>query len=141
MKIRNAFTLIEVLIFVSILSFVFVALAAYSTAYLRQVQKNEHKILATHYAEELLEWLHNQKDQDWNTFLTNYAGQTQCFNSSPIVGGATPCLTPLANLFNRTVGVTNAGNVQANVYIQVSWAEVGGGVTVPLNSVFSIWEQ
>lgn len=141
MNIKKAFTLIEVLIFVSILSFVFVALAAYSTAYLRQVQLNEHKILATHYAEELMEWLHDQKDQDWNAFLANYADQTQCFNSSPIGAGATTCLTPLANLFNRRVGVTNVSNVQADIYIQVSWAEVGGGMTVPLNSIFSIWEQ
>jgi prepilin-type N-terminal cleavage/methylation domain len=58
---KKSFTLIEVLIFVTILSLFFVAAAAVTIVSLRNLKVQEHKILATRYAEELLELAKREK--------------------------------------------------------------------------------
>ena len=75
---KKSFTLIEVLIFVTILSLFFVVASAVTITSLQNLKVQEHKILATRYAEELLEWLRGEKEVDWNKFI-NYRGN-YCFN-------------------------------------------------------------
>ena len=100
MKSKSGFSLIELLIFVSVIAVFFVVGAAVSIASLRSMILNEHKILATHYSEELLEWLNTQKEIDWNLFaekaaaisgasntcanVSSCSAVTYCFNTSPI---------------------------------------------------------
>ena len=134
--------MMEVLIFVSILSLFFVTAAAITTASLRNLKVQEHKILATRYAEELLEWLRGEKEANWNTF-TNHT-DTYCFNSSPITSWESPgnCLGySLNNLYKREVTLTVQGTPsQVNVSITVEWQETGNTYKVPLNTIFTIWE-
>jgi len=143
-KNKKSFTLIEVLIFVSILSLFFVAAAGVTIVSLRNLKIQEHKILATRYAQELLEWLKGEKEADWNQFTT-YRG-TYCFNSSSITNWPTPgnCSTNsfLNELYKREVTLTPQGNppYQINLSIKVSWEEIGQNYQIPLNNVFTIWE-
>lgn len=142
---KKSFTLIEVLIFVSILSIFLVTASGVTIASLNNLKIQEHKILAVRYAEELLEWLRGEKEADWSRFTT-YRG-TYCFNSSPITSWPTTagnCLVNsfLNNLYKREVNLTPQGNptYQVNVSIIVSWQELGHTYQVPINSIFTIWE-
>ena len=150
---KNAFSLIEVLIFVTILALFFVTAAAVVTASLRNMKINEHKIIASHYAEELLEWFRGEKETDWDVFITkkisnsnNSEGSQICFNdqvltSEPESLRTTACDYTLASLYNRGAWfVKNEAKTQVDVYINVSWQELGQTFTVPLRSTFSIWE-
>ncbi len=74
-KLKKSFSLIEVLIFVTILTLFFIVAAAVIVTSLRNMKINEHKILATRYAEELMEWLRSDKETDW--------GGTTCTGSCP----------------------------------------------------------
>jgi type II secretory pathway pseudopilin PulG len=141
---KKSFTLIEVLIFVNILSLFFVAAVTINS--LQNLKVQEHKILATRYAEELLEWLRGEKEVDWNQFI-NYRG-TYCFNSSPIpmsnwpASGNCPTGSFLNNLYKREVILNPQGSppYQVNVSITVSWQELGQIYQVPINTVFTVWE-
>jgi type II secretory pathway pseudopilin PulG len=140
---KKSFTLIEVLIFVTILSLFLLLLPRSLIISLRNLKIQEHKILATRYAEELLEWLRGEKEVDWNLFTTK--SDTYCFNSSPISswGNLGNCSSySLNTLYKREVVLTSYGTppYQVNVSITVSWQELGQTYQVPINTVFTVWE-
>lgn len=169
----KGFSLIEVLIFVSVIAVFFVVAAAVSISSLRNVSFNEHKILATHYSEELLAWLMSQKEIDWNQFVqqTNSASVnncavvtdctplTYCFNTTPIVingfsswqSGQCSSLGLNPAIYKRELSLSIKGCQpsvtlmcqvsQVNVSINTRWNDVGIGATVPIDTVFSIWEK
>lgn len=145
---KNAFSLIEVLVFVTILALFFVTAAAVVTASLRNMKINEHKIIASHYAEELLEWFRGEKETDWNNFVTSQItnfkqSDPYCFNDQEISWlSVSSCQnTFLDSLYKRKAWFVITETTQnVNVYINVSWQELGQTFTVPLRSTFSIWE-
>jgi len=154
---KKSFTLIEVLIFVTILSLFFVVAAAVTIASLRNLKIQEHKILATRYAEELLEWLRGEKEENWGGELYNISNpvdsftekvsqwgsdQTICFNSLDW-NNTSPCNYSLDQFFKRSASFTwNPGNYiyQVNVAILVEWQELGQTYQIPINTVFTVWE-
>lgn len=153
-RLKSSFSLIEVLIFVTILSGFFVIAASVVAVSLRNLKISEHKLIASHYATEVMEWVRSQSQDDWNDFVTTYAptaGKTYCFGTSPITGwpAATPCTNSFNSLspaiFNREVSLTGSNGscgftCQVKVDITVEWKDSGIGFTVPVSSVFSVWE-
>lgn len=151
---KSAFSLVEVLIFVSILSVFFVVAAAVVSVSLRNLSISEHKVYASHYATELIEWVRSQSQDDWNAFVNAYApagGQTYCFNSVNITGwGPTGnCSSDFTGLspaiYNREVTITGINSscgftCQARIEVTVMWKEAGIGLTVPVSTVISVWE-
>lgn len=150
-NLLEAFSLIEVLVFVSILSIFFIGAAAIATAALRDMKITEHKIIATRYAEELLEWLRAEKETDWNVFAdSGHAGkcqpaQTLCFNTLDWNSGCSvSCAKGLNSLYGRSAKfqVDNpALPTQVTVSLEVSWTELGNTYTIPIKTNFAIWEQ
>lgn len=150
-KLRvRGFTLIEILIFTAIVSVFFVVAAAVSAFSLQVMRTNENKIYATHYAEEAIEWLRNEKETTgWTTFSTRTG--TWCLNSTltnlasstntvcPVSGATAYQLgsTDFNRHFNRDAVLTSvAGNISANII--VSWKDVGGNtLSVPVNTIFA----
>ncbi len=151
-RLRQAFSLVEILIFISILSVFFVVAAAIVTVSLRNLSISEHKLVASHYAQELVDWVRSQSQSDWNDFVNNYApasGETRCFNSTSITGWgavgtcASSGLSPA--IFRRQVTITGVNTAcdftcQARVNVTVSWTEAGIGFTVPVTTILSVWE-
>ena len=171
MKIKHinekAFSLIEVLVFVTIFGLFFVLAASVVTTTLRITRQNQNKIKATHYAEELREWIDSEREFDWGGEAysagvitsttpftervtqyypsTNYADY--CFNDPQLSSwpsrGVNSCYLQLDNGFRRIATFSaNPGTYinQVSVKIAVEWLEGEKLMTVPLNAVFSIWE-
>jgi prepilin-type N-terminal cleavage/methylation domain-containing protein len=146
---KKGFSLIEVLVFVSILGMFFVIAIAVTISSLRNMKINEHKILATKYGEELLEWFRSQKEKDFQVFAT-YAGDSgtsYCFNSLRISWPGTGSCSTYNGLnppiYTRDAILTKSGSpttTTVSVEITVSWQEIGNTYTVPINSVFYIYE-
>ena len=146
-NMKKSFSLIEVLVFVSILALFFVAAMAVVTYSLRTMKTNEYKILASHYAEEGIEWLRGHKEDDWSVFTTldSSAGSTVfCANmldfSSPGPCGETYALgTP--PLFKREITIENVPDSTSpdyiNATVSVSWSE---GLDVTVNTIFKLLE-
>ncbi len=152
---NKGFSLIEVLIFVSVFALFFVVAIAVVTVSLKNMKTNEHKILATRYAEELQEWLRSEKEIDWNVFTVHSSaspGSTYCFNSaiSPIWPGAGACAgftgvvgSDNPQIFKRQAVLVSTGAnpvSQVTAQITVSWQEANQPFQVQLNSVFNPWE-
>lgn len=144
----RGFSLVEVLIFISILAVFFVVAASVATYSLRVMQSNESRLLATRYAEELVEWLRGEKEQDWNQFnnkASNSPGTAWCFNADTISnfpGSSGSCAASDFSLgnpdrFKRNVVLIqdSTGGVRTN--ITVSWQEGSSTFSVPINTLFA----
>lgn len=140
----KAFSLIEVLIFVSILSLFFITAATITTASLRNMKINEHKIIGVRFGEELLEWIRGEKERDWEAFL-NLAGpgnKTYCFNTAllsiPLEGACSGY--DLNGIYKREAVLSAQSSSQVNVSITVEWKELGSTYRTSLTSSFTSWE-
>jgi len=153
-KSISGFSLIEVLIFVSIASMFFVTVAAITTTALRDMKISEHKIVATRYAQELLSWIKVEKEDNWTNFSNRDItyGTVYCFNTDitnltdwPTQG---PCNTENNNdnyslgvppMYLRQATIT-VNNNSANILVEVKWREGKSILTVPINTILSVWE-
>lgn len=149
-NLNSAFSLIEVLIFISILSVFFVAAISVAVTSLRNMQINEHKIVATRYSQELLDWLRAEREEDWDTFHDRSIG-TYCFNDSDISWGDEPVepedCEDIYSLgtgikYKREAELSNIvdSTTQVKIKITTEWQELGNTYSVPINTVVAIWE-
>jgi len=145
---KKSFSLIEVLIFVTILVLFFVAALAITTYSLGNMKINEHKIIATRYAEESIEWLKSQKEENWTEFILKdtSSGTTYCLNElnwlTQSSCGENFTLGDPA-FFKRELLLTNQSGTpteQVNAQIQVSWQERNQAYDVTINTILTIWE-
>ncbi len=144
-NLNSAFSLIEVLIFISILSVFFVAAISVAVTSLRNMKINEHKIIATRYSQELLNWLRAEREEDWVAFHDKSNG-TYCFNDSDISwdGGAVDCqdVYSLGSgiQYKREANLSQASSTQVEIKITTKWQELGNTYSVPIYTIVAIWE-
>jgi len=144
---KKSFSLIEVIIFVSILSIILVSAASIVTVSLQQNKLLINKLKARHYAYQLLEWIKNQKDLDWNSFITLGTNKIYCFETEglawgPSVSSGSSCPL-LLGMYRRYAAFKKSGSdgsTQIDVVINISWSELGNTYAVPLHVIFSQWE-
>lgn len=147
-SLHQGFSLIEVLIFITILSLIFIAAAAVGTVSIRNSQNSANKLVATHYAEEAIEWLRSQKNADWVIF-TEYGNpppKIYCFYTEPIstwpltTGNCTNDQV-IDSLFRREVTVAYDIVLEmVNIDVNVMWSEGGNNYSVPISTVFTSLE-
>ena len=147
MSKKKGFSLVEVLVFVTILSLFFVAAMAVTTYSLKNMKNQEYKIIASHLAEEGMEWVKSEKEGDWTDFSSKDtgAGTTYCLKDlnwdSPDPCADYPLGTPA--IFKREIEIDNqAGSPVSSIDVQitVSWTEGTTIFQVPVKTVLNIWE-
>ena len=136
------FTFTEVLVFVTILSLFFISAVTITTFSLRNLKIQEHKILATRYAEEASEWVKQEKEDDWQVFAS-HNGTNYCLNSLSWTNG--PCSTyslGSPGFLKRDLSITYSGSPvdKAVTNLTVSWLENNIEQKVVLKSVYNLWE-
>lgn len=163
----DGFSLIEVLIFITIFSFFFVTATAVVLGTIRDMRVNENRIRATQYANELVEGMRGEREVNWGgavysgtasdafTVKASLAGASStkyCFNQLDVTtwpavatsGSSDPCggVYGLNSIFKRTVefnSVPTAGLIdQITVKVSVEWKELGNTYTSNVNTIFKI---
>ncbi len=153
---RQGFSLVEILIFVTIFSLFFVAAASVMVVSLRNISTSEHRILATRFAQELEEWLRGEREADFDAFALRAdqdndgiaeTGETKtyCFNGSLSWPAAGACagFTGVTNaggyplIFKRQVALTYQAD-QVKVDITASWQEGAKVLSVPISTILTI---
>ena len=142
MKKFTGFTLIEVLVFVTVLSLFFISAVTITTFSLRNLKIQEHKIIATRYAEESSEWVKQEKEDDWQVFAS-HNGTNYCLNSLSWTNGL--CSTyslGTPGFFKRDLILSISGNPTDKIttVLTVSWLENGVNQNVILKLVYNLWE-
>jgi len=153
---QSGFSIIEVIVFASMLSIVLVAAVGYTVRLVFTMTHNRHKLFATHYAEETQEWLNGERESDWQQFqdYSTVAGKTYCLNDPLELS------TTLASLPTSPCGYTGIVGTNPEIYrrtlflqkdragtatrisatVQVSWRDEGVVYTEELDTVYSVWE-
>ena len=147
MAMKKSFSLIEVLVFTAVLGLFFVAAMAVATFNLKNMKIQEHKILATRFAEEGVEWVKQEKEDDWPIFITrgSAGGKTYCLNSlnwNTVVNCGEVYALGTPGFFKRELLITNSGSPvnQVNITITVTWKEGVDSFNVVIKSVFKLLE-
>ena len=146
---KKAFSLIEVLVFVTVISLFFITAVTITTFSLRNSKTQEYRILATRFAEEGIEWVKQEKEDDWQLFTarddSGGSGTTFCLNSLDW-NNKTDCNQTYAlgppNIFKRKLLITNSGNPVdiISTEVTVSWLESDVENKIVLKSVSNLWE-
>lgn len=149
LNLPKGFTLIEILIATSIISIVFTTLASIVTTSLRNTTTSTKKIIGTHMADGLQEWIRGERDADWGTFVTKTG--TWCFNSENIAGWpgssiADESQCPYYNGSNNfkykrivTIDVVNVGSSVYKSKIQFIWQDGNSTNRVINETYYSQW--
>jgi Tfp pilus assembly protein PilV len=112
-KPRRGFSLIEVLVFSSVLSVALIAIigtSAYSSLLLNNAC---YRIVAARYSEELAEWLKYQREYYGYSQISGKANNTYCFNNTEALSWPVPeeCSSySLDNIFKREATLTLGGS-------------------------------
>jgi len=141
-KFSKSFSLIEVLVFTAVLGLFFVAAMAVATFNIKNMKIQEHKILATRFAEEGIEWVKQEKEDDWTDFIDHNDGN-YCLNSlgwNPACGENYDLGTPA--FFKRELTIVKSGSPtdQIEGTITVYWKEGDNNFNVPIKTVFKLLE-
>lgn len=145
----NGFSLVEAMVFISILSVFFISSMTIVVFILRNMKTQQYKILATRFAEEGIEWVKQEKEDDWQLFSlrddSGGPGTNYCLNSLNWAT-KTDCndvydLGP-PNIFKRVLVITNFGSPTNSITtkLTVSWLENSVEQKIVLKSVLNLWE-
>jgi len=151
--LHAAFSLIEVIIFVSILSILFVGAAGVTSFMYKQNQLQVIQLIATHQSEELYQWLRGERTGDWDTFVSHLSnGNTAqntvfCFSDadsdwSGIVATVSSCPYSLDSRYRRSATFhvdSLTAPTQVNVVISTDWNEAGHVRSKIFTSTFTQW--
>lgn len=151
---KKGFSLVEVLVFVTILSLFFVAAVTITTFNLRNLKVQEHKILATRYAEEAIECVKQEKEDCWqdqppstigfsSRDTSTESGTKYCLNTLSWTSGlCTTYSLGTPAFLKRDLIITNSGNPVNKIITEltVSWLENIIVQKVVLKSVFNLLE-
>lgn len=137
---KNGQSLLEVLVALGVAVLVVLALVGATTIAIRNASFARSQAQATKYAQETMEWLRAERDNDWLDF-SEKAGVTYCLSelnwNSPI-----PCsVFALGDTFKREVVLTTdleGDKIEAKV--TVSWREQRKTYQSQLYSYFTKWQ-
>ena len=157
---KKGFSIIEIIVFMTLLSVVLVAGVGYTARLIITMSHNRHQLLATHYTDELKEWLGGEREVDWENFQdhASVAGIEYCLNNrldlsdtidtiltSASLGGCsftgvsgTDPLIYQRTLFLRKDVAETATRLRAT--IRVAWRDEGVLYQEEVQTVYSVWE-
>jgi type II secretory pathway pseudopilin PulG len=136
-------SLLEVVVAVGISALILVAVASLAAGSVRTSSYNRNNAQATKYAQEALEWLRTQRDEDWDTFASysSTSGVTTNLCTSPISAWGGTC--PIANIFFRSTTLTmDASNSDIiDAVVSVTWTDSQGVHEVRSATKFTNWRR
>lgn len=146
-------SLFEVTVILGVVSIVLVALLSLSAYAIRNSSFSNNNALASKYAQEALEWIRQQRDENWNNIssrATPSPGNVYCLqsvsswpdrvgecNSTQYISGT--------NLFRREATLIDvSGGVQStkiDVVVEVKWRDAQGEHSARASTRFTNWNR
>lgn len=147
-KYNKGQSLFEVVMAVCIVALMLSGIVALATVSVRNSSYSKNNTIATKYAQEVMEWLRLQRDQDWTGFLSHAStgsGKTTCLDSEPLSSWGptiTPCPQITSTIFSRlvTLKTDGSGNI-ATATAEVNWTDGEGTHEVTTETTFTNWNK
>lgn len=155
-KKTSGFSLIEVIVFMTLVSIVLISAVGFTMRLVHAMSYNQHKLYATHYVQDLKEWLDGEREADWQTFqsYSSQAGRTYCANNALAITSTLASLstgtcqftgvgTQGPRIFRRTLILTKdvpGTATRVTAVLEVSWMEDNVLQTETITTVYSLWQ-
>lgn len=137
-------SLVEVIVAVGIIVVTIVGLISSNTLGLNNAQFARNKALAAKYAQEAIEWLRTQRDQNWNTFYTSAGTATYCLKTTAWTQRGACATTDVINdqydIFVRQVSLSRPAVDRVIMTVSVSWPEGARTTSISVTSHVTKWK-
>lgn len=104
-------------------------------------------IRATHFNEQLLDWIKSEKDINWSDFVAVTGDKTYCFKTttpswSEVVVIKDDCASTLDGMFRRyaVFKLSGSPSIQVEVTTYTEWQDGGNTYATKLYTVLNVWE-
>jgi prepilin-type N-terminal cleavage/methylation domain-containing protein len=159
-KLKQAFSLIEVIVSITLLSIVLVSAVSYTSFLMRNMTYNQNKLYATRYLDDLKEWVDAERLTDWVTFSSKAkggAGASYCINNEITsflsltnineITSSSPCpftgisdTNSAPNIYKRELNLTgNSDRVTAT--LTVSFMQDSKTYIETVTTAYSPWQK
>lgn len=149
-KLMKGQSLFEVVVAIGVAALVLVAAVSLSTTSLRNTDFSKNNALATKYAQEGSEYIRQQRDTDWTSFVSNWTGGAKNLGNN-----FTTSTSAIDSVFSRQVSKTvcsfyngtttsasacSSSNI-VDVYVTVTWTDGSGSHDVNDVTTLSRWNK
>lgn len=138
-------SLFEVVLALAVAALIIIAIVALATISIRNASFSRDQSLTTRYAQEAIEWLRGQRDEDWDAFATRALTPLWCFKSLSWTDAKIgECDSPdfiSDTIFKREISFTilNASNIDTAV--KVYWEDAQGLHETKTVTTFTDWRE
>lgn len=145
MKDEKGQSLFEVVLALAVAALIIVAIITLATISIRNASFSRNQSLATRYAQEAIEWLRGQRDEDWDAFAARALTPLWCLKSlswtDTVIGGCGSSDFISDTIFKREISFTflNASNIDTGV--KVFWEDAQGLHETKTVTTFSDWRE
>ncbi len=138
-------SLFEALLALAVAALIIIAIVALATTSIRNASFSRNQSLTTRYAQEAIEWLRGQRDEDWDAFATRALTSPWCLKSlswtDAIIGGCGSSGFISDTIFKREISFTilDASNIDTTV--KVYWEDAQGLHETKTVTTFTDWRE
>ena len=130
-------SLFEVLVAVSIIALILVGVVSLSSRTVSVSRVSRDNSLATGHAQDAMEWLRTQRDEDWANLKDNLGNS--CINTLG-TWGSFPCSSTITGTpFSREVNINETSPGIMVVTVTVRWTDGSGSHNVTSTTRFTDW--
>lgn len=148
-NIETGQSLYEVMFAIAVAAIILTGIVSLSTASIRNSAFSRNNALATHYAQEAVEWLRQERDIDWDVIYalsSSGSGSRYCLSelSSGLAGGSCSSTEVIPNtIFRREVVliIQGAGSNEFQAEISVEWTDANGVHEVKTITKYTNWQN
>lgn len=144
-KFEKGQSLFEVVLSLAVITLIIVTLVILASNSIRNANFSRNKTLATRHAQEALEWLRGERDEDFDAFHTRALTPQYCLPSlswdDASVGSCSSTDFISNTILKREVSFTivSADNIQAQIV--VSWQDAQGDHEVRTTTNLTDWRS
>ena len=135
----RAQSMFEVIFAIAVAALILVGITSLAATSVKNSSFSTNNAVATKYAQEAVEWLREERDNNWNTFAANATGTEICLGSSPPSWGGS-CKIPNAGL-ERKVTLTTIPSGAIEAVVVVSWVDNQGVHSARSVTRFTNWNK
>lgn len=143
-KYASGQSLFEVILALAMATLIMVALVALASSSIKNSGYSRNKTYATRYTQEASEWLRGQRDDDWDSFYTNFTfcapSYVQCLDTLSW-GNCGECVEEeiIDNIFKREVTFFDIAADRTTIEITTYWTDSQGIHEVRNSTILTDW--
>lgn len=144
-NLQQGQSLFEVVVALAIVTLVLIAMVALTAFSIRNTTFSKNKTLATRLAQETIEWLRGERDQDWQQFKEKAAVPFWCLKGltweapETVAGQCREGDFIPDSIFTREVHFTDVSDDSIEARVILYWTDGGGYHEVASSTIFTNW--